>query len=150
MDYGEKIKELSVNTVAFISCRSRLTKVWAVSPRGGEGKLGWRRPSEVTRCWYQDTNLYFNPDSFPVTTKGNVTRLPPHPYFLSPPYQHLLTLWSVYFCSWWKQQCWLKATNLYLFTVICRCYTDMSQVSITLFPSFYPIFTIIIVVFIMF
>ena len=34
---GKKIKELSVNTVAFISCRSRLTKVLAGAAKGEKG-----------------------------------------------------------------------------------------------------------------
>ena len=43
---GEKINELSANTVAFISCRSRLTKVLADPARGGKEE----RLSEVTGC----------------------------------------------------------------------------------------------------
>ena len=31
----------------------------------------------------------------------------------------------VYFYSWWKTRCWLKAFTLYLFTVIHRCFADV-------------------------
>ena len=47
--HGEEIKELSANTVTFINCSSRLTKVLAgATGEGGEERV--RRPSEVTGC----------------------------------------------------------------------------------------------------
>ena len=45
-----KYKELSANTVAFISCTHRLAKVLACATRGKRGSKGGGGPSEVIGC----------------------------------------------------------------------------------------------------
>ena len=54
-------------------------------------------------------NSHFNPYNLLVLTPINLTLLSPTP-FTSPHYSLTASAsWSVFFYSWWKPQCWLKA-----------------------------------------
>ena len=76
-----KYEELSANTVAFISCRRRLTKVSAGATKGEERKWEWgvqvRLSNVDTRRLKWHINFYLNPVSLPVSTFNNLTRSPP-------------------------------------------------------------------------
>ena len=64
----------------------------------------------------QHINSYFNTNNFQILTSGNLFGYPPYPLPFS-----LLVLWSAYFYSWWKPQCWLKTPVLYVLTFIFLC-----------------------------
>ena len=79
-------------------------------------------PEHVYHQFGTAYQLYLNPDSLPLSTSGKLTR-PPQLFFPFPTYRHLLTLWSVYFYSWWKPQYWLKAP--FIFSPGSLCYNDV-------------------------
>ena len=86
----------------------------------------------------QHINLYLNLANLPVSTFDSLTWPPPPklPFF---PLEAPTNTWSVYVYSWWKPQCWLKAPHIlsFLWAISAtRMSINMSQVGVTLFPSF--------------
>ena len=68
-------------------------------------------------------NLYFNPNSLPVSASGNLTEPPPPllPFYpLAAPTNTLVSLLH----SWWKPQCCLKALSYVLFFHSSLCNGD--------------------------
>ena len=145
----EKIKyiELSVNTVAFISCRCRLTKVLAGATMGETGNkdggshvrlpdVDTGRLSGLKYSWYNVPNRWQT--CLPISTSDNLTRPPPPLLPFSPLAAPANTLVSLHLqlmnATVWLKVPYISSFHWALSALVMS--TDGSQVNVTLFPSF--------------